>query len=242
MMPKPPEADGKYTFVLNKTLDELGPRLGGDAILIYLRLLRYANSDGLAWPSTPRIARETGVHKTTVIRKMKLLREVGLVQKEQKNGKTFWRVFRQPGSTKRPGPVAESDQPGSTKRPELYPRNYTQGTIPKERAISLADEEMVIALADETGLDSGLASSRTTLRKRAAEFVSNGYTADDVRGLPPFRGKGVRMLPQVAEDLGRERKLRNGKSASHLPNGKSSKGPMQIGGGNGRGLESHHAG
>lgn len=53
------------------------------ALIVYCALLRHANRHGMAFPSISRIAEETGLSRTTVIRKVEFLKHGGYINKRR---------------------------------------------------------------------------------------------------------------------------------------------------------------
>ena len=65
-------------FTTTPNLVLRNPRIPSGPKLLYVYILSYA-SHGEAWPGQERISRELGAHKTTVIRWLKKLRDLGLL-------------------------------------------------------------------------------------------------------------------------------------------------------------------
>lgn len=53
------------------------------ALMVYCALLRHANKHGMSFPSISRIAEETGLSRTTVIRKVSILKQGGYINKRR---------------------------------------------------------------------------------------------------------------------------------------------------------------
>lgn len=72
---------GNWFRVPNILIDQYGKALGTSGIAVYCVLARYANNvTRKAFPSHGQIANRLGISRRTVIRKLKKLEEIGLIQ------------------------------------------------------------------------------------------------------------------------------------------------------------------
>lgn len=73
--------NGKWFRVPNELIDSYGKLLGTSGIAIYCVLARHANNlTREAFPTHGLIARKLGLSRKTVIRKIKKLQEIGLIE------------------------------------------------------------------------------------------------------------------------------------------------------------------
>lgn len=97
-------------------------------LVLLLLANRHNNDTGMCYPSIPRICRESGMHRATVIRAINALEKAGLLTIEKTFGKvnhyrlhtsvTELPVAESDPSHKATTPVAESDYTRRTVRPE----------------------------------------------------------------------------------------------------------------------------
>ena len=73
-----------WWWARNEIFDQWGPILKSNGLAVYLCLCRHANDHAECWPSFQRIARECGVHRTTVIKNIKLLESYQLIRSESR--------------------------------------------------------------------------------------------------------------------------------------------------------------
>lgn len=123
-------------------------RLKGDgfALAVYAALAKYADANGMCWPKVETICEAVGWSKPTVIKALKRLREVGLVESETRwaKGSVTANAYRLPlhppvnhvdstgkprlpveapsGQSGLPAPVNVVDSTGKPRLPELEPR------------------------------------------------------------------------------------------------------------------------
>ena len=73
-----------WWWARNEIFDQWGPILKSNGLAVYLCLCRHANNRAECWPSFQRIARECGIHRTTVIKNIKLLESYQLICSESR--------------------------------------------------------------------------------------------------------------------------------------------------------------
>lgn len=73
--------NGNWFRVPNTLIDNYGRVLGASGIAVYCVLSRHANNmTRKAFPSHNQIARKLGISRKTVMRKIKKLQEIGLIE------------------------------------------------------------------------------------------------------------------------------------------------------------------
>ncbi|HHT9126412.1 MAG TPA: helix-turn-helix domain-containing protein [Candidatus Brocadiia bacterium] len=79
---------GHWFRVPNAVIDHYGRILGPSGIAVYCVLAKYANNlTRKAFPSHSLIASKLGISRRTVIRKLKKLKQLGLVLDKRRKGK-----------------------------------------------------------------------------------------------------------------------------------------------------------
>lgn len=120
-------------------------------LVLLLLANRHNNDTDMCYPSIPRICRESGMHRATVIRAINALEKAGLLTIEKTFGKVnLYRlhtsikelpVAESDPSHKATTPVAESDYTRRTVRPE--PKGTKKN--PKGQRKKFTDEHMAVA-------------------------------------------------------------------------------------------------
>jgi DNA-binding MarR family transcriptional regulator len=86
---------GYWFRVPNVVIDRHGVSLGPSGIAVYCVLAKYANNlTHKAFPSHGRIARQLGISRRTVIRKLKKLQELGLIENIKRTSKCCVYILR----------------------------------------------------------------------------------------------------------------------------------------------------
>lgn len=71
-----------WWWARNEIFDQWGPILKSNGLAVYLCLCRHANDNAECWPSFKLIAQKCGIHRTTVIKNIKLLESYQLIRSE----------------------------------------------------------------------------------------------------------------------------------------------------------------
>ena len=114
-------SEGGFSMIPNWVIRESD--LTAHELLVYIALLNRANGQGLAWPSVPRIARESRMSVTTAKRTIRSLEGRGLIKKQLRprlDGSNETNVYRVAVFSRTPSPV-KPRPPGQrepTPRPE----------------------------------------------------------------------------------------------------------------------------
>lgn len=105
------DGKGKGWFRAPNCVFDLPEEIDAPARLILLCLLRYADSDGVCWPHQDKIVENTRLSRHTVMRKLELLEEQGILTRHrERRGKGYrYRICLNKESH-----VAQSDMTGST--------------------------------------------------------------------------------------------------------------------------------
>jgi DNA-binding Lrp family transcriptional regulator len=69
-----------YFRIDNDIIDKYGSELGAYGLAVYMCLARFTNADGLSWPSYETIAKRTGISRKQVIREVKKLEDLDLIE------------------------------------------------------------------------------------------------------------------------------------------------------------------
>ena len=122
-----PPSEGGFSIIPNWVIRDSD--LTAHELLVYIALLNRANSDGLAWPSVPRIARESRTSVTTVKRTIRSLEARQLVSKQVRprgDGSNDTNVYRVAVFTRTPSAVRP--KPSGHREPTLRPDRANPGT------------------------------------------------------------------------------------------------------------------
>ncbi len=71
-----------FFMIDNAVLDRYGAMLSGNEFKVYAALARHANAERHAWPSYAGMAKRLGMDRSTVMRAIKRLEELGLLRRE----------------------------------------------------------------------------------------------------------------------------------------------------------------
>ena len=81
----------------NRIIDEYGARIGANGIAVYVCLARHASTSRTAFPSFTMLATKIGMHRRTVIRVVRILIELGLIEvsrQADKSGRYLANTYR----------------------------------------------------------------------------------------------------------------------------------------------------
>jgi len=84
--------------------------LDGNDKIVYASILSRIGDNGKCWPGTRRIATDCGVHRSTAMRSLKRLEEVGLIEVENRRNGLSSRYKISPESGSNLQPVAKCDR------------------------------------------------------------------------------------------------------------------------------------
>ena len=90
--------DGNFHWANNAILDDYGRLLGSDALAVYYALCRFANNrTQRCWPSIPKIQEKIGLSRPTIIKALRKLENLRLVQIERTlGGNNHYRLLAVP--------------------------------------------------------------------------------------------------------------------------------------------------
>jgi hypothetical protein len=124
-----------HTRIDNDIIDNLPAQIGIYGLGIYVAIKRYLNTKtGDCFPSYKTIARKLGIDRGTVIRYVKKLKAVNLIDpewrfKEDGSHTSNQYNFDKGGRAKQPEVVAQNNQPGCTEPPKQSEPIKKQRTI-----------------------------------------------------------------------------------------------------------------
>jgi hypothetical protein len=152
-----------HTRIDNSIIDKLAAQIGIYGLGIYVAIKRHLNTKtGECFPSYATIARKLHIDRSTVIRYVKKLKALGLINpqlrfKEDGSPTSNQYSFDKGSGTKQPGVVAENNHPSSTPPPEQSPspnkkqRSITEvDLLPSEKQKTcIHPPELIVILTDD---------------------------------------------------------------------------------------------
>lgn len=145
---------GTFITVPNKNaLQGLDPL----AQLLFVWLCSYANEDGACYPSISRLASDCGVSRDTVMRKLELLCEAQLLQKEPqfKNGQqtsNLYQIMLMGGSTQQP-PQSHTATPRGSTEQHRTKSNITKSNELNTKATALVGNQWNLLIDGFAGVN-----------------------------------------------------------------------------------------
>jgi Helix-turn-helix domain len=162
------------------------PELTVTGKLVLFRLIDYTHHIArTAWPSFTRLAEDVGVARCTVIRAINIARQIGLLQRTHRGGKS-WRGSTSNRYTFDLAPVPRSGSAPDTTSvaPEVVARQHRSGSAPAHQVVAgvrpdlLKDLTKTLGAASASGLRAVVGSAQEEGKKAAGEKEGESLTSD----------------------------------------------------------------